>query len=363
MQWSADRNAGFSRANPQRLYLPVIVDPEYHYETVNVEAQQSNASSLLWWTKRLIALRKRFHAFGRGTIEFLYPDNRKVLAFLRCYQDETILIVANMSRFVQYASLDLSRFKDHVPVELFGLTQFPRVGAEPFFVTLGPHAFYWFQLRPAQRTEEVWLAGGRARAEAQVSQENWDLLLHDGDARGLEHVLPRYITAQRWFQGKGRALRSVRVTDVLPTTAPNAEQRIALVDVQYVEEQTETYVLPLARLTGDAAQELIEHHPAAVIAQIDSGSVIVDATYLDDFRQSLLDAVQGRRRITGLHGDVQGIATGHLRKTVDGLEDRTSRTLAPSRAIHHWCLAATSSSSCIAVSRRDAAWMSRSASS
>src|SRR5687768_16283214 len=168
MQWSADRNARFSDANPQRLFLPVITDPEYHYEAVNVEAQQNNPSSLLWWTKRLIALRKRFQAFGRGSIEFLYSDNRKVLAFLRCYQDETILIVAHVSRFVQYASLDLSPFRDHVPVELFGLTQFPRIGAEPFFVTLGPHAFYWFQLRPAQRTEEVWLHNGRVPPDAHV---------------------------------------------------------------------------------------------------------------------------------------------------------------------------------------------------
>jgi maltose alpha-D-glucosyltransferase/alpha-amylase len=327
MQWSADRNAGFSRANPQRLYLPVIVDPEYHYETVNVEAQQSNASSLLWWTKRLIALRKRFHAFGRGSIEFLYPDNRKVLAFLRCYQDETILIVANMSRFVQYASLDLSRFKDYVPVELFGLTQFPRIGAEPFFVTLGPHAFYWFQLRPAQRTEDIWLHNGRIRPDAHVSPDSWQALLHDGDARGIEHVLPRYITAQRWFQGKGRPLRGIHVRDVLPTTAPNADHRIALVDVQYVEDQTETYVLPLTRLSGDSARQLIQHHPMALIAEIEGGDVIVDAVYVDDFRQTLLDAVQGRRRITGVHGDVQGVATGHLRRVLDGLEDRTSRTL------------------------------------
>src|SRR5262249_11233921 len=110
MQWSPDRNAGFSRANPQRLYLPVIIDPEYHYETVNVEAQQNNPHSLLWWTKRMIALRTRHPALGRGTIEFLYPENRKVLAFLRRLGDQVILVVANLSRFAQYAELDLSEF-------------------------------------------------------------------------------------------------------------------------------------------------------------------------------------------------------------------------------------------------------------
>src|SRR5256714_13002784 len=101
MQWSSDRNAGFSRANPQRLYLPVIIDPEYHYETVNVEAQNENSHSLLWWMKRLTALRRRYKALSRGSIEFLHPDNRKVLVFLRNYEDEQILVVANLSRFVQ----------------------------------------------------------------------------------------------------------------------------------------------------------------------------------------------------------------------------------------------------------------------
>src|SRR5713226_5225577 len=146
MQWSADRNAGFSRANPQRLYLPIIIGPEYHYEAMNAEVQQQNLHSLLWWMKRLITLRKRFQAFGRGSIEFLSPANRKILVFTRRFQQELILVIANLSRFVQFAELDLSAFKGMVPVELFGQTDFPRIGDLPYFLTLGPHAFYWFKL-------------------------------------------------------------------------------------------------------------------------------------------------------------------------------------------------------------------------
>src|SRR6185369_5498485 len=116
MQWSADRNAGFARANPQRLYLPVNIDPQYHYEAVNVEAQQNNPHSLLWWMKRMIAQRKQFLAFGRGTLEFLHPSNTKVLAFVRQYLDERVLIVANLSRFAQSAELDLSKLQGSVPV-------------------------------------------------------------------------------------------------------------------------------------------------------------------------------------------------------------------------------------------------------
>jgi maltose alpha-D-glucosyltransferase/alpha-amylase len=329
MQWSADRNAGFSRSNPQRLYLPVIVDPEYHYETCNVEAQQANPSSLLWWTKRLIALRKRFQAFGRGAIEFLYPDNRKVLAFLRCHEDETVLVVANLSRYVQYANLDLSRFRDQVPVELFGLTEFPRIGTDPFFITLGPHAFYWFQIRRADRAQEMLMPGGRSRPETHFSRERWDALLRDGDGGVLQDVLPGYIPAQRWFQGKGRVIRSMTVTELLPGVVPDALHRIALVQVQYVEEAAETYVVPIMVLEGQEAQSLLDNHPEAVIAEEDGehASLLVDASYVAEFRDSLLDAAHGRRRVRGRHGELQGSATGDLRRLVTAMENRQSRLI------------------------------------
>jgi maltose alpha-D-glucosyltransferase/alpha-amylase len=146
MQWSDDRNAGFSFANRQRLYLPVIIDPEYHYEAINVETQQRNPASLLNWMRRLIAIRKRSPVFGRGTIEFLHPENRKVLAYVRAEGDDRILCVANLSRFVQPCELDLRRFTGATPVELFGNTPFPAIGELPYFLTLGPHSFYWFRL-------------------------------------------------------------------------------------------------------------------------------------------------------------------------------------------------------------------------
>ena len=143
---AADRNAGFSRANPQKLYLPIIIDPEYHYEAINVEAQQNNPSSLLWWTKRLIAQRRQHQAFGRGSIEFLHPDNRRILAFIREFGDERLLVVANLSRFVQYVELDLSKYAGVAPVELFGGTAFPRIGTFPYLLTLSSHSIYWFSI-------------------------------------------------------------------------------------------------------------------------------------------------------------------------------------------------------------------------
>ncbi len=146
MQWSGDRNAGFSRADWARLYSPVIMDPVYGYTAVNVEAQTRVPTSLLNWMKRMIAVRKRYKAFGRGSIRFLHPENLKVLAYLREWENEVLLCIVNLSRFVQYAELDLREFQGAQPVELIGEIRFPKIGELPYFVTLGPHAFYWFRL-------------------------------------------------------------------------------------------------------------------------------------------------------------------------------------------------------------------------
>jgi maltose alpha-D-glucosyltransferase/alpha-amylase len=148
MQWSIDRNAGFSRADAARLYSPVIVDPVYGYQSVNVEAQLRTPTSFLQWMRRIIHIRKRFKAFGRGTIEFLDPSNQRILAYLRRYEDETLLIVNNLSRFSQPVELDLRELEGWTPIELFGETPFPKIGSLPYMLTFGPHGFMWFRLVP-----------------------------------------------------------------------------------------------------------------------------------------------------------------------------------------------------------------------
>ncbi len=147
MQWSGDRNAGFSRADPQRLYMPPIRDPLYGYEGINVEAQERTPTSLLQWLKRVIRIRREYPVFGRGSISFLHPTNRQVLAFIREYEGTHMLIACNLSRFSQAAELDLSEFEGSIPVELFGKVAFPRIGELPYLLTFGPHVFYWFELR------------------------------------------------------------------------------------------------------------------------------------------------------------------------------------------------------------------------
>jgi len=150
MQWTGDRNASFSRADYNHLYFPVIADPVYGYQTVNVESQERTETSLLKWMRRTMQVRRRYPAFARGDIRFLNTGNRKVLAFLRTLGNEKLLVVCNLSRFVQPAQLDMQEFNGHTPVELFGETPFPRIGELPYFFTFGPHAFYWFRLEPPQ---------------------------------------------------------------------------------------------------------------------------------------------------------------------------------------------------------------------
>src|SRR4051812_40574702 len=228
MQWSSDKNAGFSRASPHALYLPIILDPEYHYEAVNVEAQQSNTNSLWWWMKRVLTLRKRYRAFGRGTIQFLQPENRKILAFVRRFEEETILVVANLSRFPQPAQLDLSEFKQTTPVELFGRTEFPVITEKPYFLTLSPHAAFWFALQPTGDQAVL----PERESQALVDGQNWEEILQETGKSGLDRALFRYINSQRWFCGSGRRLKGLQIRDgiVLPAMAERIYLLLVLVE-------------------------------------------------------------------------------------------------------------------------------------
>jgi maltose alpha-D-glucosyltransferase/alpha-amylase len=306
MQWSPDKNAGFSRANPQRLYLPIIVDPEYHYETVNVEAQEHNPSSMLWWMRRLISLRKRFRAFGRGTLEMLHPRNRKVLAFIREYEDEQLLVVANLSRFVQYVELDLARYRGEVPVELFGGAVFPPIGDLPYLLTVGPHGFYWFVLRPqeegAARLEPV------APALLQAKGDWTDVL--SGRADNLVAALPAYLRRQRWFSGKGRTIKRVRLRGSVPVRDDGeTEAVIAFVTVEYTDGDPEDYLVPVAFAIGARQVDLERHHPETVMARlaVDTGKRVDEGVLHDGLRNPalgsiLLSAIERRRKLRGATG-------------------------------------------------------------
>jgi len=321
MQWSGDRNAGFSRANPQKLYLPVIIDPEYHYEAVNVEAQQNNPHSLLWWMKRLIALRKRYKAFGRGSIEFLYPENRKILAFVRRYQDECILVVANLSRFVQGVELDLSDFHGTVPVELFGRTEFPAIGEEPYFLSLGPHAFYWFALEPQRLETPLAITAPESTVPTLTVAGSWHSAFRGKGKAALETVLPYYLKARRWFGGKARAIRSVNILEAIPIVQARKrpEFYVTLLRVRYFEGESETYVLPLAFATGKRADDLLSDFPQAAVVRLQvegeaEGGLLFDALWEGAFCEALLEAIARRQRFKGAAGEMAARSTRVFRR-------------------------------------------------
>ncbi len=302
MQWSADRNAGFSRANPQRLYLPVIIDPEHHYETVNVEAHQQNPSSLLWWMKRLVLLRKNYQSFGRGTLEFLYPENHKVLVFIRRFQDQIILVVANLSRFVNYVELDLASYKGMVPVELIGHTRFPTIGELPYFLTLGPHSFYWFKLEPPRISEGGAAAEGFEPPRLEIA-DSWENILYGKARAALERIFPAYLITCRWFGAKAQPIQSVKNIDIVPFPSDLGSAFFTTWELQYSGRTPETYLLPLAFASGDRAFELRQSHPQAVIAQLkvearnsEVEGILYDALYDPSFCKALLASIARGRR-------------------------------------------------------------------
>jgi maltose alpha-D-glucosyltransferase/alpha-amylase len=310
MQWSSDRNGGFSRANPQKLYLPTIIDPEYHYEAINVEAQQGNQSSLLWWMKRLIAKRKEHRLFGRGSIEFLAGDNPRVLAFVREHEGESVLVVANLSRFVQCARLELARFKAMVPVELFGRMSFPEITDAPYFISLGPHDFYWLALSRPQA--EIY-----TERPAITARGAWIAIFDRPRRAQLARTLIAYVMERRWFRGKARPRKHVSIADVIQFA--DTRFAVVLLAVEYEQGPPETYVVPVAFAEDTDVADSISRPPtAATIAAVTVTDppgrpgpvtgVLYDAVYAESFAAALLATMTSGKTGAGEHGRVAGLA-------------------------------------------------------
>jgi maltose alpha-D-glucosyltransferase/alpha-amylase len=316
MQWTGDRNGGFSRADPARLYAPPIMDPVYGFQAINVEAQERSPFSLLNWMKRLIGLRKQYHVFGRGTIEFLPAANRKVLAYVRKYNDDTILCVANLSRTVQPLELDLSVYKGMVPVEMLGLTEFPRIGELPYFLTLSGYGFYWFRL---QQVAAPITARVAAEAPSEVHEAPalfmgaaWDTLL-EGNVRTLieRDLLVGFLQRQRWFGGKARPVRAARFLDWgLLERAPQP-LFLTIVEVEFQDGGRDRYAMPLTICSHADARGLQEREPHGVLATITGArkGVLFDATLDERFASVLLHAFERQEQIRMRLGSARAVQT------------------------------------------------------
>jgi maltose alpha-D-glucosyltransferase/alpha-amylase len=343
MQWTSDRNAGFSRVDPQRLYLPPIMDPEYGYQAVNVEAQARNPTSLLNWTTRLIQMRKGHRAFGRGTLAFLEPGNRKILAYLREHQDESLLCVANLSRHPQAVELDLSRYKGRVPVDLFGRVSFPPVGELPYMLTLPGHGFYAFRLATDAPVPE-W------HEETLASQELPVLILVEGlrtffdehnAARSVRHVIASrtrdqlqrqlllpYIAGKRWFAAKGQQVIRIDIEDEDEWVTPEGSWLLCFLNVQFDQAPAQKYFVPLAASWEERGVDPLHQFGAWTLARVrqkEKMGILFEAFGDPRFCRALARAMGERRDVPFGGGRLRFNCTTAYAPLADAIADEVKR--------------------------------------
>ncbi|HKW04695.1 MAG TPA: maltose alpha-D-glucosyltransferase [Nitrososphaerales archaeon] len=313
MQWSADMNAGFSRTNPQKLYLPIIIEPLYHYEVINVENQQNDPTSLMWWMKRLIAIRKRYKAFGRGTIQFIFSENPKILSFIREYKDELILVMLNLSKNAQSADFDFSKYNEYSLQDVFGGIPFPKVSQSKYRMTFGAYGYYVFamtapQTKPQEKKQDMFEVRLKKRAQELFSGKPKEKLESE--------ILPTYIKKCRWFGGKGRVMDRLRIRDVLELQDTNSSPindryNIMIIDVYYTEGLPDAYLLPLEYLPLESSTGVIENKPNALVSRISfekgGGGILFDAVYDPEFCKAFLGMILNKQaekeNRPGLEGD------------------------------------------------------------
>jgi maltose alpha-D-glucosyltransferase/alpha-amylase len=359
MQWSPDRNGGFSRADPASLYLPPIMDPVYGFEAVNVEAQTRSPGSLLNWTKRLIAARRTRRAFGRGTLRFLYPSNRKVIAYLREYDGEVILVVANLARTAQAVELDLSEFRGRRVIEVLGRSEFPVVGENPYPLTLQSHSFFWFELAATAESEAVEVAA--PEFVTLVMPHGWDDLFTRHNLTQIERdVIPSFLPRQRWFAAKDQHVRATRVLAHGELRGASAGEASEVQPASYLMQVVEAalssglsdserqhYALPLAAIwspAGNEARAALLPMTLAQLRQFRREGVLVDAVAQDGFALALLAAIARQDDVPV--GAVEG---GGTRRRPSA---RSCGAPAPSSRTVRCCSRSTQSSNSIAACGR-----------
>ena len=324
MQWSADRNAGFSTANPQKLYLPLILDPEYSYEAVNVETQRGNTSSLFWFMKRIIAMRKQFKAFGRGGLQFLEVENPKILAFTRTYGEEVLLIVVNFSKFSQPAEVDLTAFKGHVPVEVVSKTRFPAIREDGhYFFTMSPYGFQCFTMEKSHPEVD------KNAPLPVLRMAHWDELLNTTNRLELEkRILPEYLLKTKWFGGRGRDIYRLTITRHAEVPLSQYTSLLLLLEVNYQSGLPETYQLGVTFATGEAAARLAHNCPNAVIAHIIAGEdkgLLCDALYTHEVQQRLFSNIAQNASIPLKDSLMQFLSTEDVQTYVHDMPEIKSK--------------------------------------
>ncbi|MDQ3288766.1 MAG: maltose alpha-D-glucosyltransferase [Pseudomonadota bacterium] len=326
MQWSVDRNGGFSRTDPAQLVLPPLMDPLYGFQTVNVEAQQRDQHSLLNWNRRMLEVRTRHKAFGRGTLDFLYPRNRRIIAYLREYDSETMLCVANLSRTAQAVELDLSSFEGRVPVEIVGGTPFPPIGQLPYLLTLPPYGFYlfqiaseshmpdWHQPAPQQMPEYETLVLREPLDAGTTGSGGWldryrDVLEHD--------VLPVYLKNRRWFAAKDKAIVFSRIAYAAALPSPEGDLLLTEVRVELgvSGDQVERYLLPLGiAWEADDLPALPQQLALAKVRRGRNVGFLTDGFAVEILADRVLSPMRAGARVQTRDGEIRFDGTDRLRE-------------------------------------------------
>ena len=322
MQWNTDRNAGFSKANPQQLYLPLIIDPAFHHSYVNVENQEKNSSSLLWWMRQIIAIRNHHPAFARGKLEMLTSGNQKVLAFLRTTEEETLLVVANLSQFAQEATLELPGYEGYVPFNLFSNTPFHEIGPAPYKIMVAQHGYYWFRLEQAR--ERIVEPGETVEIEV---KKRWHNVFGD-DVIGLlaNRALRSHLCRSPWFDVRAKRVHQVEIIDTIPLERSKSAAVMLIYRVAFHDRSEERYMIVVDFAdTKDLPQDILETQGAIVATLRVDGKegCLYDALYSNRSRLAFLELLARRKQINGEHGsvDIALNAAFRLRLQTEGMPE------------------------------------------
>ncbi|TVQ93004.1 MAG: maltose alpha-D-glucosyltransferase [Bacteroidetes bacterium] len=315
MQWSPDKNAGFSNADPQKLFLPVIIDDNYHYTTVNVENNERNPSSFLWWKRRVIAKRKQYKAFGRGTIRFINTNNPKILAFVREFEDETLLVIVNLSRYSQHVELDLHDYAGSIPMEVFSRNDFPMITDEPWSFSMQFKNYFWFELQKTEKELEEKPADSEILL---LTNSQWISLARDKSLQvKIKEIIYDFILRSKWFKGNLRKLKDVNIIDIFPLNSRRIHSYVFLIQLDLIEQDKDIFLMPVSLALNNRMNEIKGKFPDAVIAQINfdgEEGVLYDGAQDHTLLEDLFSSIQKRSKLKGIKGVIEGSSGSRLRK-------------------------------------------------
>ena len=324
MQWNMNINAGFSNANPQKLYLPVVTDPVYRYESLNVATHEENPSSLMWWVKNVLVMRKRLNVFGRGDLKFIESTNSKVLCFARTYNDQKIIVVANLSQFSQATSLNLENYKDCDITEVFSQNRFKNVGTGDYPITIGPYGYFWFQADATERKDQPSNATELFLYKTDISWER--MFFNYNEVRVIERqILKPFMMKCRWFGGKAKIISKMSIHKVIPVKVEGETHFLLTIEVDYVQRLPEFYFLPVCFVQADNIFDKVEYIAQSVVSRAEIQGVsgfILDSSYHRTFRDFLFTGMDRKIRIKEDEGTLEFNSSVYAKLNSDTVDSK-----------------------------------------